>query len=76
MKVSRSLVDCSVHSETHSHQRVGRELVCEIVKYLKVRFILPETIIRNCINHSTFVESSNSSIHSQSVCVLCSHWVI
>ena len=27
MKVSRSLVDCSVHSETHSHQRVGRELV-------------------------------------------------
>ena len=26
MKVSRSLVDCSVRSETHSHQRVGREL--------------------------------------------------
>ena len=45
MKVSRSLVDCSVHSQTHSHQRVGRELVCEMVKYLKVRFtILPETI--------------------------------
>ena len=45
MKVSRSLVDCSVHSDTHSHQRVGRELVCEMVKYLKVRFtILPETI--------------------------------
>ena len=33
MKVSRSLVDCSVHSETHSHQRVGRELVSEMVKY-------------------------------------------
>ena len=44
MKVSRSLVDCSVHSQTHSHQRVGRELVCVMVKYLKVRFtILPET---------------------------------
>ena len=26
MKVSRSLVDCSVRSETHSHQMVGREL--------------------------------------------------
>ena len=45
MKVSRSLVDCSIHSETHSHQRVGRELACEMVKYLKVTFYyLPETI--------------------------------
>ena len=26
MKVSRLLVDCSVHSETPSYQRVGREL--------------------------------------------------
>ena len=33
MEVSRSLVDCSVHSETHSNQRVGRELVCEMVLY-------------------------------------------
>ena len=45
MKVSRSLVDCSVHSETHSHQRVGRELVCEMVKILESNIhCLPETI--------------------------------
>ena len=45
MKVSRSLVDCSVHSETHSHQRVGRELVGETVKILESNIhCLPETI--------------------------------
>ena len=26
MEVSRTLVHCPVHSETHSHQREGREL--------------------------------------------------
>ena len=40
MKVSRSLVDCSVHSETHSHQRVGRELVSEMVKILESNILL------------------------------------
>ena len=45
MKVSRSLVNCSVHSETHSHQRVGRELVSEMVKVLESNiYSLPETI--------------------------------
>ena len=45
MKVSRSLVNCSVHSETHSHQRVGRELVSEMVKVLESNiYCLPETI--------------------------------
>ena len=40
MKVSRSLVDGSVHSETPSHQRVQRELRCEMVNKHEVILIM------------------------------------
>ena len=48
MKVSRSLVDCSVHSETHSHQRVGRELVGEMVKNIDNVAIHFLPVTNNC----------------------------
>ena len=82
MEVSRILVHCPVHSETHSQQREGRELgerenVMIAEHYIdNVRNTLHSELCCShrwfVIRHSTCVESSQSPSHNQGVGVLCS----